>query len=449
MRRAIILDRPGRSVSSPSAGPIAARAKIARPPTFLDLLSRNRNVRRLWLGQVVSQLGDWFNAVAVYTLLLDLTRSATAVAAMMVVQQLPIAVFGPLAGVLVDRMDRRRLMVWTDLVRGLLMFGLLLVREGRDIWIAYVVIGLAVVATAFFEPARSAILPSIASRDELLPANALSAATWATMLAAGAAVGGVILTLFGRDVAFVLNATSFFASAWFIRGIQVPGRDAAVSPAHRRLATLSDGWRYVRSHPQVAVLLSIKGAWALAGGVMLLLTVFGERVLPIAGSTAAGIGLLYAARGVGAGVGALAARWTLGSDIERLRPAIGPAYLAVGAAYIAFSASPTIWLAGLAIAAAHVAGSVLWVASAVLLQSTVPDELRGRVFAMEFALLTSVSATTSYATAFALDHGHVGPRTMAGVLGSVFFVPAAAWILACRRDSRRSGAEERGPGGSA
>jgi MFS family permease len=407
---------------------------------------RNRNVRLLWLGQIVSQLGDWFNVVAVYTLLLDLTGSATAVAVMMVVQQLPIAVFGPLAGVLVDRMDRRRLMVWTDLVRGVLMFGLLLVREGHQIWIAYLVIGLAVVATAFFEPARSAILPSITSRDELLPANALSAATWATMLAAGAAVGGVILTLFGRDVAFVLNATSFFASAWFIRRMQVPARPAAAGAARPRQATLSDGWRYVRSHPQVEAFLSIKGAWALAGGVMLLLTVFGERVLPIAGSTAAGIGVLYAARGIGAGIGALGARWTFGSDVERLRSAIGPAYLAVGAGYIAFSASPTIWIAGLAIAAAHVAGSVLWVASAVLLQSTVPDEFRGRVFAIEFALLTFVSATMSYVTAFALDHGHAGPRLMAGILGAVFFVPAAAWILAGRRNGRRAGARGLGSG---
>jgi hypothetical protein len=339
-------------------------------------------------------------------------------------------------------MARRHLMVWTDLVRGVLMFGLLLVRDAGDIWIAYVVIGFAVVATAFFEPARSAILPSIAAREELLPANALSAATWATMLAAGAAVGGVILTLFGRDVAFALNAVSFFASAWFIRRIQVPARAVApVGPAHRRQATLFDGLRYVRSQPQVAAFLSIKGAWALAGGVMLLLTVFGERVLPVAGSTAAGIGVLYAARGIGAGVGALGARWAFGSDADLLRSAIGPAYLAVAAGYVAFSAAPTIWIAGVAIAAAHVAGSVLWVASAVLLQSTVPDEFRGRVFAIEFALLTLVSATMSYVTAFALDHGHLGPRPMAALLGASFLVPGAAWILAGRR-----GHDPGGPG---
>jgi MFS family permease len=420
-----------------SSVPAAAPATHTPPsglPTFRALLARNRNVRLLWLGQIVSQLGDWFNVVAVYALMLDLTRSATAVAVMMVLQTLPIAAFGPMAGVIVDRVDRRRLMVWTDVVRGVLMFGLLLVRDAGDIWIAYVVITLAVVATAFFEPARSAILPSITSRDELLPANALSAATWATMLAAGAAIGGLIMTLLGRDVAFVLNAMSFFASALFIARIRVPGRPdrAAASGVRAPQAGFAAGLRYIRGHARVAALLSVKGAWAIAGGVMLLLTVFGERVLPIAGSTAAGIGVLYAARGVGSGLGAVGTRWLLGSDHDKLRASIGPAYLAIGTWYIAFAVSPTLWMAALAVAAAHVGGSVLWVASAVLLQSVVPDEFRGRVFAIEFALLTLVSGTMSYATAFGLDHLHVPPRTLGGVLGSAFFVPGLVWLASGR-----------------
>jgi len=422
-------------LSPPTAEPVADAAS-AHPPTFRGLIARNRNFRLLWFGQIVSQLGDWFNVVAVYALLLDLTKSATAVAVMMVVQTLPIAVFGPAAGVIIDRVDRRRLMVWTDVARGVLMFGLLLVRDAGDIWLAYVVIALAVIATAFFEPARSAILPSIASRDELMPANALSTATWATMLAAGAAIGGLIMTLLGRDVAFVLNAASFFASAWFIGRIRAPASPGVARATGTRdgarQATFLDGLRYIGAHARVAAFLSIKGAWAIAGGVMLLLTVFGERVVPVAGSTAAGIGVLYAARGVGSGLGAVGTRFLLGSDEERLRSWVGPAYLAVGVWYIAFALSPTIWLAAGAVAAAHVGGSVLWIASAVLLQGIVPDEYRGRVFAIEFALLTLVSATMSYTTAFALDHLHVAPRVMGVILGAAFFVPGLAWLLASR-----------------
>src|SRR5258705_9190894 len=138
-------------------------------PSFhvsLSLLRSNRNFRLLYIGQAISQLGDWFNAVAVYALLLDLTGSATAVAWMLVVQFLPVAIVGPVAGVVVDRVDRRRLMIAADLLRGALILGLLLVRSREQVWIAYVVMSLTVSATAFFEPARTATIPNLTSADE-------------------------------------------------------------------------------------------------------------------------------------------------------------------------------------------------------------------------------------------------------------------------------------------
>src|SRR5262249_41762433 len=180
---------------------------------YLTLLRSNRNFRLLFVGQTISQLGDWFNSVAVYALLLDLTGSATAVAWMMIVQFLPMAVVGPLAGVVVDRVDRKRLMIAADLFRGVMILGLLLIRQRDQGWIAYVVTAGCVSAQAFFEPARTAPIPNVTSADELLPANALSSATWSAMLAAGASVGGLVTALSGRNVAFILNAASFFASA--------------------------------------------------------------------------------------------------------------------------------------------------------------------------------------------------------------------------------------------
>src|SRR5438105_7727573 len=108
---------------------------IVRPLNpYLALLKSNRNFRLLFVGQTISQLGDWFNAVAVYALLLDLTGSATAVAWMMIVQFLPMAFVGPLARVVVDRVDRRRLMIASDVVRGCLILGLLLVRRADHVW---------------------------------------------------------------------------------------------------------------------------------------------------------------------------------------------------------------------------------------------------------------------------------------------------------------------------
>jgi MFS family permease len=183
---------------------------------YLELLRRNRNFRLLYIGQTVSQLGDWFNAVAVYALLLDLTGSATAVAWMLVVQFMPVAIISPLAGVVVDRIDRRRLMIAADIARGVLILGLLLVRRVDQVWIAYAVMAATVSASAFFEPARTATIPNITTAEELLPANALASATWSAMLALGASIGGIVTAVLGRNVAFAVNAASFFASAAFI-----------------------------------------------------------------------------------------------------------------------------------------------------------------------------------------------------------------------------------------
>jgi MFS family permease len=401
---------------------------------YIDLLRRNRNFRLLYIGQAISQLGDWFNAVAVYALLLDLTGSATAVAMMMIVQFLPIAIVGPIAGVVVDRVDRRRLMITADIVRGCLIFGLLLVRHRDQVWIAYVVMALTVAASAFFEPARTATIPNVTSEDELLPANALASATWSAMLAIGASIGGLVTAIAGRNISFAINAVSFFWSAGFILLTQYDSRPAE-RPAPSSLAELTgvsdlvEGIRYVRLHAHVAALMCVKAGWGLAGGVLLLLTVFGQRVFPLAGGSAAGIGVLYGARGVGAGIGPIALRWILGQRPRTLRRTIGPAFFAVGLFYIALAGAPSLAIAALCVLCAHVGGSILWVFSTVLLQLEVPDRFRGRVFAAELAMVTLVTSISSYWTAYELDRLGRSPRLLSFALGAMFCVPGVLWLI--------------------
>ena len=396
---------------------------------YFTLLRTNRNFRLLFIGQTISQLGDWFNAVAVFALLLDLTGSATAVAWMMIVQILPIALVAPVSGVVVDRMDRRKLMIAADVVRGCLILGLLLVRQADQVWIADVVMALTVAAAAFFEPARTAISPSFTTAEELLPANALSSATWSAMLAIGASVGGVVTAIAGRNVAFAINAASFFVSAFFIgRTRYRPAPVTASRPsgvaALSGYTDLIEGLRYMRRHSHVAALMFVKAGWGLAGGVLLLLTIFGQRIFPVAGSTAAGIGVLYGARGVGAGLGPIALRWILGQAPRTLRRVIGPAYFIVAVFYVALSLAPTLPIAALSVLCAHVGGSILWVFSTVLLQMEVPDRFRGRVFAAELALVSLTMSVSSYWTGYELDRGGWSPRTLSFALGPCSASPA-------------------------
>ena len=400
---------------------------------YRALISGNRNYRLLWFGQIVSQLGDWFNSVAVYALLLELTGTATSVALMIIVQFLPMAVIGPVAGVVVDRVDRRRLMILMDVVRGVLVLLLLVVHRADQLWLVYLVMGAAVSATAFFEPARTAVIPNITSRAELLTANALSSATWSAMLAIGAGAGGLVTAVFGRNTAFIVNAVSFFASAVII------SRTAflAAPPAVKRPAGLGsltgftdlvDGVRYVLADRHVAALMLVKAGWGMAGGVLLLMAVMGERVFPVGGSAAAGIGVLYAARGLGAGIGPILARAWLGQQPDQMRRAIVPSYLLVMCFYLMLGWSTTLAVASLAVVGAHAAGSVLWVFSTVLLQLSVPDRFRGRVFSAELGLLMIVSAASSFICGRALDVWGVSPFVLIRVLGVLFLLPAMGWL---------------------
>lgn len=401
--------------------------------TFTALLAGNPQFRRLWIAQVVSQLGDWFNAVAVYALLLDLTGSATLVAAMMVVQLLPLALVGPIAGVVVDRMSRRTLMIAADLARAVLFAGLVLVRSADQIWLAFVLVSLGVIATAFFEPARTAMLPDVVPREHLITANALSAATWAVMLAVGASVGGAITVAVGRDAAFVCNGLSFLASAAALRGLHVGETHHELRAAGTQVR-VRDGISYLREHPATIALLSIKGVWAVAGGMMLLLTVFGQRVFASSpNETAAwGIGVLFGARGVGAMGGALFARAVQGIEPGRLRQLVPWAYGLAALGYLALASAPTLAVGALAVVWAHVFGTLLWVLSTVLLQLAVDAHVRGRIFALELALHTFMSAAAILLTGIGLDRLHLPPRTLATGLGAFFLLPAIGWAVALR-----------------
>jgi predicted MFS family arabinose efflux permease len=391
------------------------------------LLRRNRNLKLLWWGQIVSQLGDWFNAIALYSLLYELTGSATAVAVLMVLQFLPAAIITPFAGVIIDRFDRRKIMITADIVRGVVILGLLLVRTPGTVWIAYVVIAIAVAATGCFAPAKSSTLPSIVAREDLVTANALSTGTWSVMLAIGASIGGLVSAAFGRNTTFALNALSFFISAVFVAKTRVPPRVEA--PARAGLAPFVDGLKYLAEHRDVASFAVIKAGWATVGGALLILTVFGQRVFPINGSADAGTGILYAARGLGAIAGSWLVTHLASRSSDRLVRLVAPSFFLAGGFYALVGVAPSIWIAAVFVIGAHICGSTLWVASNVLLQLNVSEQFRGRVFSVELAAMTLIQAGASYLTARLLDGYHIDPHRLAIATGLVLWIPGAIWLL--------------------
>src|SRR5688500_5095784 len=293
------------------------------PVGYIDLLRRNRPFRQLWLGQVVSQIGDWFNTIALYTIILNLTGSGRDVGLLLVARFVPSFLFGPLSGVVADRFSRQRIMIISDLLRAVVVLGFLFVRSADQLWIIYVLTVLQLGLSTFFEPAKTAAIPSIVEDRELVAANAISSVTWSVMLTLGAAIGGVITGWFGTDVAFILDAATYLLSAALIARIRVqkrPRRQRQKLSLGRALGITEtiEGIRYVKERPRVLALLLVKPAWGIGGGILTLLAVFGERIFPVGKSAATGIGVLFAARGIGTAVGPIVARRIAGEGEKRI-----------------------------------------------------------------------------------------------------------------------------------
>ena len=401
---------------------------------YVELLRGNHDFRRLFIGGLVSQTGDWFNSVALLTLLLSLTGSGEAVGYILIIKLLPSFFVGPLAGVVADRFNRKTIMIVADVLRGIIVLGFLVVQRPDQVWLVYAIAAVEIAISTFFDPAKSAAIPGIVSRAELISANALSSASWSVTLALGAALGGLVTDAFGRNTAFVIDSLSFFVSAAFIAAVRIRSststRSKHVSLADATGVTdLIEGARYLKSNPRVMALLLVKSGWGLGGGVLLLLTIYGKQIFPIGRDGAASIGLLYAARGTGALIGPVIAGMISSGVPRTMRRAITIAFFVSATFYLFYAQSPSLVVALICVLGAHSGGSIQWVFSTTLLQMTVPDKFLGRVFALEMALLTLTMSVSTYVTGWGVDHPGLGARRMATVLGIAFAVPGVVWLM--------------------
>ncbi len=397
----------------------------------LGLLRRNRDFRRLYLGGLISLGGDWFLTVALFGLVLELRGSALSLALVVAGQELPFFVMSPVGGVLADRFDRRRLMIAADLLRAVLCAGFLLVRDPGDLWLAFVLLFALSSFSAVFDPASQAAAPNLVAREDLGLANALLGSAWGTMLAVGAAVGGIAAAALGRDAAFLIDGGSFVVSAALLASIRRPFAEGRAAAHPGPVEAVRETVAYARRDHRVLALLSVKGGFGLAAGVLVLISVFAVEVF---GQGDVGIGTLMAARGLGALVGPFLGRWIAGPDDARLYPALGLALGVFGAAYVAFAAAPSMAVAALLVTVAHLGGGAQWTLSTYGLQLVVPDRIRGRVFAFDFALVTLSLAASSVLAGWASDR--FGPRATSAGLGAVALAWAVTWWAATRQVRR-------------
>lgn len=360
------------------------------------MLKTNADMRRVFVAQVISYLGDWFSFVAIIGLIDDLTGSQFLISLVVVAFSLPSFLASPIAGSMADRFDRRRILVIVSMVQAVAALGLLLV--GKDtIWLAFLFQSTVSALAAVVGPATEAAIPNIARDEaELALANSLLGSTWGVMLAVGAAAGGIFASIFGRDAAFIANGISFAVSAILFSRIRTPMQQERTKQLQRQrirpIADMREAISHSRQDPVLMALIFSKTTFAIGAGVVSQLAVLASDIFH---GGDASRGLLIGIRGVGTGLGPLIAmRYTRG-QLSKVLTICGFASLAFSGFYLVGAWMPTLWLTAIFVMLAHLGGGAQWTLSSYGLQLRSPDHIRGRILAGDFALVTLMLSLTS------------------------------------------------------
>lgn len=411
--------------------------------TYVQLLKGNRFFRRLWLGQVVSELGTWFNFIAGLGLVRAISGAAPeATVIMMAMRMVPFAFFAPLAGAIVDRWSRRKVMIATDMARALVALGFLLVRRPEDLWIAYACMGAGSLLGALFEAAKNAAMPNLTGAGGLLAGNALMFSSRFLLMGVGAALGGAASARFGYGAAFIINAASFVVSAysvWLVpeRAMREEGQGepaiklGVLNSTKRVWEDIREGWSYIVRHPLMAALVGWNILWALGGGANGLIfdrlggVVFAARegLQPDAA-----VSVLFTASGMGLTIGMLIAR-RVGAHIELHKVTagfMGWSIIVYGVLFASIGLMPSLWLVALMIFLSHIVLSVEFAVHITMIMNLLPDRLRGRVTITDRAAEILVMSFSMVVAGWSLRF--VSPKTLAIVAGLLSISPGVIWL---------------------
>ena len=410
--------------------------------TYTQLLRRNRSFRRLWVGQVISELGNWFNFIAALGLVRVVSHAAPEVTTIVLITRLvPFTLFAPLAGAFVDRWSRRTVMIATDLLRVVVALGFLLVHRPEDLWLAYLCTALLSFFGTFFEAAKNAAVPNITGERDLLAGNALMFSSRFLLMSVGAALGGWTAANVGYQAAFIINAISFVASAysvWLVPDEETRSKsNGAVADEPRSLyrgywSDMREGWTYIVTHAPVATILGINILWATGGGASNLIA---DRLgaLVFAGengiSPDSAVAAFYFAGGLGLFIGMMIAR-RVGAFFELRRRTvafIGWSLFIQGLFYALSGAMPTLLWSCVMLAASRVLLGAEFAVQETLLMRLVPDHLRGRVSTSDRAGEMLIWAFSTAAAGWSLHT--ITPRTLAVIAGLLSGTAGLLWLV--------------------
>ncbi len=421
---------------------------------MLAVVKRNPRFRRLWLAQVVSQLGDWLNRVAALTLIGELAGLEAALGLGMLfgiemaLRLLPSTILGTLAGSVADRFSRKKLMIGADLLRSGVVLCLLTVREAHHLPILFFLLFTQMAISIFFESARTAAMPSTLRKEDFHDGYALMAATWSFMLAVGALCGGLLVGFVGIRGVFLVDSATYIVSALLLLRLPLPPTPEHPQPFRIKdvvlLRDVRRGLDHVRELGILPVIFA-KTCWGVAGGFLIALGIAGRVRFGgadadgVAAAGAAGLatGLLYASRGLGTGIGPILARYLIGSHDRALLIQIRGGFFVGALGYFLFTLTDSLPLALASVMFAHLGGSSLWVATTTFWQRYVDDAFRGRVYAIEFICMTLSTTMGGVLAGLVYDFGGESLTFTMRVTCATVCVTGVIWVLWSRRIAPR------------
>ncbi len=405
---------------------------------FVELIIEYPSFRRLWIAQAISNFGDWFGLLALYALVQRYSDSEFLLGLVIIVKMLSLAFFSPIAGYLTDRFNRRTLMIICDGGRALSLLLMLLVQQESLLWLAYALTGFQMMLSAIFEPAKTASIPNVAPPERLVDANIISTATWSIVFTTGMAVGGFATEWIGVEGVFILDAFSYLVSAWFIYRAVIPqeARRSNYVEGQKKPSSWEDirqnigtdivlGIRYLRDNHQILRPALAKGTSTIfLGGLVYMLLLVSDNILQM-GSI--GLGLLYAARGIGTGIGPVIARQQF-TDERQWVVVMGASIALSGAMYLVVGLTQVWWMMFVFVLLAHAASGANCVTSTVLLQKRSEDNFRGRVFSTEWLLFTLGNSLSVVVASVLLEWQIVALQTLISLYAVGLMAAGLLWL---------------------
>lgn len=400
---------------------------------YIRLLRNNPDYARLWLAQVVSLLGDWFNTIVLSALVSNYSGgSGLAVSGFLLARFIPPLVIGPFAGVLADRFDRKRLLIFSDVSRALVVLLLLFATSPDMLWLIYVLTILQFALSSVFDPGRNAIMPSLLAPEDLVLGNTLGSVTWSAMLAVGAIAGGVVAALFGTSVALLIDAATFAISALLIS--QIKNRPGGYRASESRSDQgLIDGLRYARQHPSTAVVLLVKLGQSL-GNVDALMIIYATELFVIGNEGTTSLSIMYAAFGIGAVVGPIILNRFNDGSVNKMRRLIIVGFVSMSIGWLVLSGASSLAIVAAALILRAMGGSSTWTYSSIILQKSVPDHFLGRIFSLDMVGFQFASVISTLTTGLLVDTiGTDHVREIVLGMGIVSLIPLILWTLVVPR----------------